>query len=314
MTFFEFIKKFSTEKAAIDYFVNVRYAGVITCPHCGATVKIYRHRQRPRYCNCKSCDNSFSIFTGTIFEHSKLDIRKWFYAVNIFLNDKKGVSACNLQREIGGTYRTSWRMLQQIRAAMGNGEKSLFSEIVEIDETYVGGKLRKDNRDALDKKIEGRYRGRGTKKTPVVGVIERETKHVHAEVMKPNSIGQKLTGQQLLGLVDKTTAQGTTVMTDSLNSYRILDWDYDHRIVNHSKGQYVAEGNVHTNNIENFWSVVKRSYIGVYHKMSEKYLQRYIDEACYRRNNPGAFDKLLKQGVMTEGNNAWRVNDGSSIV
>jgi transposase-like protein len=307
MTFFEFNKKFPTETAAIDYFIAIRYAGSITCPHCGATVKIYRHRQRPRYCNCKSCDNSFSIFTGTIFEHSKLHIRKWFYAVNIFLNDKKGVSACNLQREIGGVYRTSWRMLQQIRAAMGNGERTLFSEIVEIDETYVGGKLREDNRDELDKKIEGKYRGRGSKKTPVVGVIERETKQVHAEVMKPNSIGQKLTGQQLLGLVDKTTAQGTTVITDSFKSYNILDWDYDHKTVNHSKGQYVAEGNVHTNNIENFWSIVKRSYIGVYHKMSEKYLQRYIDEACYRRNS-NDFDTLLRQGIMDEANNAWRVN------
>jgi transposase-like protein len=306
MTFFEFNNKFPTEQAAIDYFVNVRYAGVITCPHCGASVKIYRHRKRPRYCNCKSCDNSFSIFTGTIFEHSKLDIRKWFYAVNIFLNDKKGVSACNLQREIGGVYRTSWRILQQIRAAMGNSERALFSEIVEIDETYMGGKLRKDTRDELDKKIEGRYRGRGTKKTPVVGVIERETKQVYAQVMMPNSIGQKLTGQQLLGLVEKTTTAGTTVMTDSLNSYRILDWEYDHRIVNHSKGQYVAEGNVHTNNIENFWSIVKRSYIGVYHKMSEKYLQRYIDEACFRRNS-NSFDQLLKQGIMAEANHAWKV-------
>ena len=226
MTFFEFNKKFPTEKAAIDYFVNVRYGDTITCPHCGATVKIYRHRQRPRYCNCKSCDNTFSIFTGTIFEHSKLDIRKWFYAINLFLNDKKGVSACNLQREIGGVYRTSWRMLQQIRAAMGNDEVKMFSSLVEVDETYVGGKLRKDDRSELDKKIEGRYRGRGTKKTPVVGVIERDTKQVHAEVMQPNSIGQKLTGQQLYALISSKTASGVTVVTDNYKGYYILDWDY----------------------------------------------------------------------------------------
>ena len=310
MTFFEFTKKFPTENAAIDYFVAIRYNDVIVCPHCGSTVKIYRHHQRPKYCNCNSCDNTFSIFTGTIFEHTKLDIRKWFYAVNIFLNDKKGVSACNLRREIGGTYRTSWRMLQQIRAAMGNDTSQLFNSLVEMDETYVGGKLRKDDRDAIDKKIT-RYRGRGSTQTPVVGVIERETKQVHAQVMNFNSIGQRLTGQQLYALVEATTVKGATVVTDGFRSYNILDWDYDHRTVNHSKGQYVAQDGSHTNNIENFWSIVKRSYIGVYHKMSEKYLQRYINEACYRRNNrmnPDAFNLLLRQGIMAEANRAWMVN------
>jgi hypothetical protein len=202
-------------------------------------------------------------------------------------------------------------MLQQIRAAMGNDTTQLFNSLVEIDETYVGGKLRKDDRDALDKKIQGKYCGRGSIQTPVVGVIERETKQVHAQVMQFNSMGQRLTGQQLYTLVEATTAKGVIVVTDGFRSYNILDWDYDHRTVNHSKGQYVAQDGSHTNNIENFWSIVKRSYIGVYHKMSGKYLQRYINEACYRRNNrpnPDAFNLLLKQGVMAEANNAWRVN------
>jgi hypothetical protein len=138
MTFFEFNKKFPTKLAAIDYFVNIRYNNNISCPHCGSTAKIYRHRQRPS--------------------------------------------------EIGGTYRTSWRMLQQIRAAMGNSDTcKLFTDMVEIDETYVGGKLREDNRDAIEKMIFPKYRGRGSKKTPVVGVIERKTKQVHAQVMPFNS-------------------------------------------------------------------------------------------------------------------------------
>jgi hypothetical protein len=199
-------------------------------------------------------------------------------------------------------------MLQQIRAAIGNDTIQLFTEIVEIDETYMGGKLRKDDRDSIDQKVQGKYRGRGSKKVPVVGVVERQSKQVQAQVMPYNSIGQRLTGQQLLTLVEATTAAGATVVTDCFKSYNILDWDYDHRTVNHSKGQYVAQDGSHTNNIENFWSLIKRSYIGVYHKMSEKYLQRYINEALYRRNNPkDSFDKLLRQGIIVEANRAWRV-------
>jgi transposase-like protein len=107
MTFLEFERKFPTERAAIDHFVAVRYSGTLTCPHCGSQDGVYRSQKRPRYCECTKCNNSFSVFTGTIFEDSKVDIRKWFYAINIFLNDKKGVSACNLQREMGGSYKTA---------------------------------------------------------------------------------------------------------------------------------------------------------------------------------------------------------------
>ena len=144
----------------------------------------------------------------------------------------------------------------------------------------------------------------------MVGVIERSSKSVYAKVMKPNELGQKLTGVQLLAVIEAGTAKGTTVVSDDFKSYGILDMQYDHKVVNHSKGQYCAGKDIHTNNIENFWSILKRSIIGVYHKTSEKYLQRYIDEACYRRTNmrnPHAFARLLKQAVTPKGNNAWRV-------
>ena len=117
MTFFEFNQKFPTEKAAIDYFYHVRYNGEITCPHCGAKVNLYR-TSRNKVCICHACENTFSPFADTIFRKSKTDMRMWFYAVHLILNDKKGISGCQLQRELGVTYKTAWRMLKQIRSAM----------------------------------------------------------------------------------------------------------------------------------------------------------------------------------------------------
>jgi len=307
MTFMEFLKKFPTEKAAIDHFAAVRYGGVLACPHCGAASGVYRHKRRARYCECSHCNNSFSVFKGTIFEGSKVDIRSWFFAINIFLNDKKGVSACNLQREIGGSYRTSWRMLHQIRAAMGAVETyQVFSKLVEVDETYVGGKP----------KIGVSKRGRGTDKVPVIGIMERGTGQVRAKAVRlEGEKGKDLLKVFLIPYIKRVVEEGTTVVTDDFKGYAALDdkdEGYTHLSINHSERQYSDGNGVHTNNIENFWGIFKRGYIGVYHRMSPKYLQRYINEACYRRNNrrnPGAFDRLLKQSIMKAANHAWKIDN-----
>jgi transposase-like protein len=121
MTFSQFESKFPTEEAAIDYFYNIRYGGVLTCPHCGATDKVYRCHNRPKACRCKNCDNMFSPFKGMIFEKTMTDLRKWFQAIRLFLNARKGFSAKNLQRELGIAYETAWRMFHQVRVAMQNG-------------------------------------------------------------------------------------------------------------------------------------------------------------------------------------------------
>jgi transposase-like protein len=240
-------------------------------------------------------------------------MRRWFYAIKMFLNSRKGISGCQLERELGVAYSTAWRMLQQIRIAMKNEKiKTLFKGIVEADETYDGGKPKKGNA-ILDKdgNVIGRTkpknkRGRGTNKTPIFGMKERETGKVRAKVMEPNEKGQKLTGKQLLASIKENVEEGSTIMTDDFSSYNILDKKrqkekYKHETVNHSKGQYYAGNGIHTNGIENFWSVYKRGMIGIYHHASREYLQRYVDEFVFRQNtrlDTDMFDILLKQCIL----------------
>lgn len=147
MNFIQFLEKFPTEKAVINHFITIRYGKEMSCNHCGS-VKVYPRHQYPKVFICNDCNNSFSIFKDTIFENSYTDLRKWMYAIHMFLNGKKGISGYQLQREIGVTYKTAWRMLKQIRTATGNTDNRKFADtIIEMDETYVGGKPSKNGDD-----------------------------------------------------------------------------------------------------------------------------------------------------------------------
>ena len=305
MNFFEFNKKFPTELACIHYFIKVRYGEKVTCNHCGSS-KVFHRTDTPKKFQCSGCNNSFSIFKDTIFEKSDTDLRKWMYAIHLFLNSKKGISGYQLQREIGVTYKCAWRILKQIRLAMGNAETQEFiGSLVEMDETYVGGKPRKvkSKKDEDDNDTPKLKRGRGTKKNVVVGCIDRENKTVYAQVMIKNKEGKKLTGKQLLEVLDQVAQQKSTVISDEFKGYNILSKksSYIHLKIDHSKG-YVAEGNVHTNTIESFWGTLKRGIVGIYHHVSTNYLQTYIDEFCFRsnnRDNTEMFNLLLKQSIIS---------------
>lgn len=300
MTIFELLKKFPTEDSIIEYFIKARYGETVICPHCGHVIEVTHRNDRPKLFNCRFCKNTFSVFKGTIFEKSDTDLRKWFYAIHLFLNDKKGISAKQLQREIGVTYKTAWRMLHKIREAMSNTDMSkAFEAIVEIDETYIGGRPRKRNGESVPSK-----RGRGTNKTPVVGVKERSSNKVYAQVALPNKKGQKLTGKQLFKILDKVCKDNTTVMTDDFSGYNFLNREnankYVRLTVNHSSGQFYAGNGIHTNGIESFWSVLKRGIYGTYHHVSMKYLQNYVNEFCFRQNHRKdgkVFDRLVSQCV-----------------
>lgn len=311
MNYFEFTKRFPTENDAIDYIVEKRYAitGYI-CPKCGCVHKgIYRQNYNRRFLYCNNCKSEFSVLTGTIFENTHLDLRMWLYAINLMNISRKGVSASQLKRELGiGSYNSAWRMLQQIRKAMAKEEnREAFEALVEIDETYVGGKPRKDNEHSdneEDKNDENKpKRGRGTSKTPVVGVKERNTGKVHAVVAMPDENGKHLTGKQLLNILNKVCKSNTTVLTDQYAGYSILNGETDkkfvHLSVDHSVAYSLGNG-IHTNGIESVWAVVKRGLYGIFHNVSVKYMQRYIDEFCFRLNHrvcAEAFESLVELAV-----------------
>ncbi|MBC9813916.1 IS1595 family transposase [Crocinitomicaceae bacterium CZZ-1] len=295
MTILEFQDKFSTEQSIINYYIQIKYNGNLCCDHCGSD-KVYHRKDKLKMYQCETCNNNFSIFKGTIFEKSSTSLRKWFYAIHLFLNSKKGISGCQLQREVGVTYKTAWRMLKQIRTAMASkGMKDVFSSTVEIDETYIGGKPRKKNKGMQTDEFKNK-RGRGSFKTPVIGIIDRTSKQVYAKVALPNENNQKLTGKQLLSILSEVTKTGTTVISDEFRSYNILSKSgFIHLKVDHSKE--FAKDEIHTNNIESFWGILKRGIYGIYHSVSVKYMQNYINEFSFRYNNrfnENIFDTLIK--------------------
>ncbi len=299
MNYKEFMKKFPDDKTIIDYFIQIRYPEGIRCPHC-KNEKVYQKKERLKVFDCNFCGRSFSIFKDTIFEKTSTDLQKWFFAIHLVLNAKKGISALQLQREVGVTYKTAWRMLHQIRQAMEDrNNEDFFDTIVEIDETYIGGKPRKKNkRDDDEPPLK---RGRGTKKTPIIAVVDRQEKKIFARVAHPNRKGQKLTGRQLINILNQVcSGKNVTVISDEYRGYdKLKGTDYIHLRIDHNK--MFVDGDVHTNTIESFWAIVKRAFYGTYHRISVKYLQEYINEISFRYNNrniDSSFDLVLKNAIL----------------
>ncbi len=299
MNYKEFMKKFPDDKTIINYFIQIRYPEGIRCPHC-KNEKVYQKKDRLKVFDCNFCGRSFSIFKDTIFEKTSTDLQKWFFSIHLVLNAKKGISALQLQREIGVTYKTAWRVLHQIRQAMEDrNNEDFFDTIVEIDETYIGGKPRKKNkRDDDEPPLK---RGRGTKKTPIVAVVDREERKVFAKVANPNKKGQKLTGRQLINILNQVcSGKNVTVISDEFKGYdKLKGTNYIHFRVDHTK--MFVDGDIHTNAVESFWAIVKRAFYGTYHRISVKYLQEYINEISFRYNNrniDSSFDLLLKNAVF----------------
>lgn len=307
MTYFEFTKRFPTEDAAIDYIVAKKYHDGYVCPKCGCVHhNIYHQSYDHRKLYCKNCMSEFSAFSGTIFENTHLDIRMWLYAMNLVIVAKKGISACQLQRELGmGSYHSAWRMMRMVRSAMHKEDmKEVFEAIVEIDETYVGGKPRKSNiHDDNDLPENQNKRGRGTSKTPVIGVKERSSGRVYCKVALRNSEGQQLTGKQLFSVLNKVCKGGNKVMTDQYSGYNILDGENEKNLVrlkvDHSV-MFSLRNDIHTNGIESFWAIVKRGIYGIYHHISVKHMQLYMDEFSFRMNHresEEAFERLASLAV-----------------
>jgi transposase len=210
---------------------------------------------------------------GTIFEHSSTSLRLWYYAMYLMASTRCGISAKQIQRETGVTYKTAWRMFRQIRSLLSETDMQLEGSAVEMDEMYYGGKRKGGT---------GRPMRGDKKKTPVVGIVERGGKGRVVAKATPD-----VSGATLLGMAREFVLPKSTIFTDELNGYdgiqHITGGNYRHRRIKHSAKVYVV-GDVHTNTIEGFWSLVKRGIGGVYHSVSQKYLQSYLDEYSFRYN------------------------------
>ena len=270
----DLMDKFNDEGACEKHLQKILWHDTEFCPHCGTT-KIY-HLKGGRRFRCSGCKKDFSIKTGTIFHDSKIPLRKWFLAIYLLTTHKKSMSSYQLARDIKVTQKTAYFMLQRIREAVKN-ENFLapLEGTVEVDETFIGGRER--NKHA-SKRTEG-TQGRSLKtKEPVIGMVERETGRVKAE--RISNVDRSTVEQKLLQHVNI----GSRVISDEWRAYRKLKEFYKHERVNHSKEEYVR-GDVHTNTIEGFWAILKRSIYGVHHFVSAKHLQRYINEQAFRYNN-----------------------------
>jgi transposase-like protein len=267
-------KHFHDEDAAREYLENIRWRdGKPVCPHCGSINKHYELKPktsdsalRKGVWKCKDCRKQFSVTVGTVFERSHIPLNKWLLAVQLMCSSKKGMSAKQIERMLGVTYKTAWFMMHRIRHAMEQKiQDKKLKGIVEADETYVGGKGKGT-------------RGRGSKsKSPVFSLVERNGKVRSFPV-------QRVTAKNLKEIIRNNVDETSTIVTDEFKSYQGLDKEYPyHYVINHGEKEYV-NGIASTNTIEGYFSILKRGIIGVYQHVGKQHLHRYLAEFDFRYN------------------------------
>jgi len=286
-TLHEAIKYFADEDRAFEFMKRVRWPdGNITCPRCGSAEHSFISTRRLWTCkNCKT-KKQFTIKVGTVMEDSPIGYDKWICGFWLIANAKNGISSYEVGRALGVTQRTGWFLLHRIRTAMQNGSvlKTKLGGTVEVDESYIGGKARNMHAHVKREKVKGT----GNKAlTPVQGLLQRSTKDRASKVVMTVVDGTKR--PELQGNVRKYVLKGSEVHTDALRSYTGLSEDFTHKVVDHAES-YVKDG-VHTNGLENFWSLLKRTIKGTYVSVEPFHLFRYLDEQTFRFNERKDDDK-----------------------
>lgn len=295
MELIEITKKLNTQRRCIHYLEQLRWHGKIHCVYCKSSKITCVNKELRHHCN--SCNKSFSVLVGTIFEASNLPLSKWFVAISLVMNAKKGISSRQLARHIEVTKDTAWYLQKRLREAMKEGDKKLLKGLVEADETYIGGNAKNRSKKARAKlKEEGKLQNSGMMhKTPVVGLLERKGK-VSTKVIKHAD------GLTIKPIIRDKVDRNSVLISDGYGAYYGLNNEFkSHEVINHHQDEYVR-GIFHTNNIEGFWSLVKRGIVGQYHKISLRYLQKYLDEFCFKYNyktHENIFKLFIENAVVT---------------
>ena len=266
----ELQKYFSNEDVCWNHLEKLRWNGKVVCPFCHGD-KHYKFANSRTY-KCRDCKKKFNAKIGSIFENTKIPLSKWFVSIYIATSHKKGISSCQLAKDIGCTQKTAWFILHRIREMLKAKAPYMLNSTVEIDETYVGGKAKhkhKNERKALA--------GRGyIDKTMVFAIVERKG-NVWTKMV------DKVDGNNLQPIIKQRVDKSTTIITDGFGAYFGLDKEYHHEIINHQQDEW-KRGEYHTNTIEGYFSLLKRGIIGIYHYVSPKHLHRYCDEFSFRYN------------------------------
>ncbi len=265
---------FASADAAAEFLEGIRWPNGAVCPKCGEAERVNRLKnQKRRLWKCYGCRKQFTVTVGTIFESSHIPLNKWLLAFYLVCSSKKGMSAHQLHRMLDVTYKTAWFMAHRIRMAMSDPAfEAALGGVVEVDETYIGGKTR------------GGKRGRGApKKVPVVTLVERDG---NARSFRAANV----TADELQGAVRRHVDRSARIMTDELSSYSGLSADFaGHDTIRHSTGEHVR-GDVSTNTVEGYFANLKRGITGTYHHVSEAHLHRYLSEFDFRYNARGVSD------------------------
>ncbi|OGL35661.1 hypothetical protein A3F38_02455 [Candidatus Saccharibacteria bacterium RIFCSPHIGHO2_12_FULL_48_21] len=275
MNLLEFQRKFSSEEACLEYLEQSRWPKDRYCPHCGS-IKTYKFADGKLF-KCGDCRKQFTAKVGTIFSDSKIPLYKWFLAIYLATSLKKGISSMQLSRYLGVTQKTAWFMLQRIRFALEkSGNNNLLQDVVEVDETYLGGK-------GINRAKERRSTEQDYNKQVVMGMVQRGGK---AKIKHVKSAGARA----LLPEIQQNIAPNTQIYSDEYGAYKTLPrLGYPHGTVRHRSNQF-RNGDIHTQTIEGIWSHFKRGINGTYHHVSPKHLQKYCSEYEYRYNTRNISD------------------------